>query len=150
MENQQNNNYKEIEGFSDWSYFYKFIASKYEDVSYAFLTKKFENIRDAMRELIDNTIAYHSNKIEINNNFIYYHDYFETLIEKYYKKFENIDHLPEQNKSEIVASATDEFMQESRKVRREIMKDIAIARLTPTVSTKKIKQRNEEMEGVGV
>lgn len=161
------NEYKEIDGFRDWKVFFDFIKDKYSDVSIAILKKDFEMTKETMRELLDNTYPYQSKFFKVAKKpiddkyqegvndseyyeFLDYPDYYELLVDEYYKTkdLEAEPYNPHNN--EMIAIGKDKFMKETRRLRRMIMTDLSTSAILPQAIKKKVRKVSEEMEGVGL
>ena len=156
---EQQQKFKEIEGFRDWSHYYQFAPELFRQLSHYMFNKEFDLIINSMREFIDNTVAYHSNSIlviekddkgkETKKN-VAYEDYFEKIVDDYYSVYERTQNFSPQLKEQEISIKKDFFFKETRKIRRQIMKDLAISGITPQASEKRLVKRHEEMEGVGL
>ena len=140
----QNNTTTEIEGFKNWLHFYEFVSNKYSDVSIALIKKDFKAIREMMRELIDNSYPYHSNKIEIiikkdqedEKILIEYADYFEKLVADLDIIENDKNNSVDPHQKQLLAVAKDNFIIQTRTLRRLIMRDLAIAGIIPHTTKK--------------
>ena len=145
------------DGYMDHKIFSDFIKDKYSDLSVAFIQKDFNMIIKCCRELIDNSYAYHSNifqfkvKVEDKEKIIEmdYPEYFESVIDSYEESIlkDGSDKLTPPEMDEIAASK-DIFIKETRRIRRLIMKDLAVANITPQPKKKKIDIIEEQYRGV--
>lgn len=147
--------YNTIEGYKNQNPFFEFVAQKYYDVSVAFARQEIANIRKTMREFIDNTYPYHSNKIKVEyqnqdekktySQEVEYWEYFEILVNEHDQAKQMNQHRGEPGKKEI-AKATDIFVSESRKLRRNIFRDISRAQIIPQATTKSDREVNEKLK----
>lgn len=142
--------YNTIEGYKNQNPFFEFVAQKYYDVSVAFARQEIANIRKTMRELIDNTYPYHSSSIELRDNedepfHVEYWEYFEILVSKLDNTKQMNQHRGEPGKKAI-AEATDQFVSESRNLRRYIFRDISRAQIIPQATIKSDREVNEKLK----
>lgn len=165
---QQTREYKEIDGFRDWKYFFQFIGEKYSDVSVAIVQKNFQMARETMRELIDNSSPYHSSVFQVKikpidekyikgkNDAEYFEDmfypqYYELIVDELDKAIDMEDRPTlAPHEKEILAQAKDSFMKKSRELRRMIMADLSVSGIIPQAVAKKKRELNESLEGVGL
>lgn len=142
------------DGFVNHKDYSDFIKDKYHDVSVAILKGDFEMIKKTIRELIDNSFAYHSNvfKFKIDDEKekeLHYSEYYEIIVDSFE---EALVKEQKQNKTPEdfveIANSKDIFIKESRRIRRLIMKDLATANITPTPRKKKIETIAEKFRGV--
>lgn len=151
QEEKKNQDYKEVDGFRDWKYFFQFIGEKYSDVSVAIVQKNFQMARETMRELIDNSCPYHSSKfkikIEDKEQYIDYPDYYELIVDELDKAIDMEDRPAlAPHEKEILADAKDQFMKKSRELRRMIMRDLSVSGIIPQSVTRKKREVNEALK----
>lgn len=155
-QDQQKQEFKEVDGFRDWKFYFQFIGEKYSDVSVAIIKKDFQLARETMRELIDNSCPYHSNKFKIKVDLgegkseekeIEYPEYYEIIVDELDKAIDMEDR-PQlaPHEKEILADAKDQFMKKSRELRRIIMKDLSISGIIPQSVTRKQRGVNEALK----
>lgn len=148
--------YKEVDGFRDWRFFFEFIGEKYADVSVAIIKKDFCMARETMRELIDNSSPYHSNVFRIKSEDedgkvmfteLEYPDYYEVVVDELDKAIEMEDRPTlAPHEKEILAEAKDNFMKKSRELRRIIMADLSVSGIIPQSVTKKQREVNAALK----
>lgn len=143
-----NNSYVEIEGYKNWIPYFEFSKDLYSDLRTALVQKDFEMAKRCMRELIDNTVPYHNQRISIvdeeETHYFDYNQYFELNVENYEAAIqrEQNRHLTPDDKEEI-SQQKDSFYQQIRYIRRLIMQDLSRAGIIPTASTKKEQKVNK-------
>ena len=152
--------YKEIDGFRDWKYYFQFIGEKYSDVSVALIKKDFQMARETMRELIDNSGPYHSNIFQVKtkdkdgketSTEMNYPDYYELIVDQLDQAIDMEDRPSlAPHEKEILADAKDQFMKKSRELRRMIMADLSVSGIIPQAVKKKKRELDEHLEGVGL
>lgn len=122
----------EAKGFLNHNKYTDFIQAKYSDVSVAFLQNDFEMLKRAMRELIDNSYPYHSHKFQIQEQEIEYPEYYEYIVSQYYQviSLEQKQSLTPKEQNQL-RQIKDFFAQESRRLRRIIIKDLSLSNIIP-------------------
>lgn len=155
-QDQKKQEYKEVDGFRDWKFYFQFIGEKYSDVSVAIIKKDFQMARETMRELIDNSCPYHSNKFKITEKTkdgkeksqeIDYPEYYEMVVDELDKAIDMEDRPTlAPHEKEILASAKDQFMKKSRELRRIIMKDLSVSGIIPQSVTRREREVNPALK----
>ena len=148
--------YKEVDGFRDWKYFFQFIGEKYSDVSVAIVQKNFQMARETMRELIDNSSPYHSNTFTIKSldanqkevvKKVEYPEFYEIIVDQLDQAIEMEDRPSlAPHEKEILAQAKDQFMKQSRELRRTIMQDLSTSGIIPQSVTRKQRAVNDALK----
>lgn len=154
----------EAKGFLNHNKYTDFVEDKYSDVSVAMLKNDFEMLKRTMRELIDNTYPYHSHKFtipikRIDENFksgkndleyfksVEYPEYYEFIVSQYYEIIKLEQKQVKTPKEQTnVAKIKDFFNQESRRLRRIIIKDLSLSNIIPKAETIKEQEVNSLLQ----
>jgi len=151
VEEKKSQEYKEVDGFRDWKFFFQFVGEKYSDVSVARVQKNLPMLRETMRELIDNSCPYHSSvfkvKIGEKTKDMEYPDYYELVVDELDQAIEMEDRPAlAPHEKEILAAAKDNFVKKSRELRRKIMRDLSVSGIIPQSVKRKTREVNSALK----